>query len=93
MPEKILIVTFIVYAIYFTMLRNMIFGRVRDLFKWVPEFWQKPIFACSVCMTPYYGSVVYWLIWGNSVREWVIVVISAMGLMAVFVKMFPYADP
>lgn len=85
MLEKAVIIAFIVIAIWATMLYGMIFGFVRELFK-LPMWLQKPIYECVICMTAWYGSIAYWLFWGNSVKEWVIVVISAMGIATIFVN-------
>ncbi len=96
MIEKIVIIALIVIAIWATMLYGMIFQFIRY---WaiikeedehgpakyrIPKWMVKPLFDCTTCMTPYYGSAVYWLIWGNSVKEWVFVVIAAMGLVTIF---------
>lgn len=93
MLEKAAVISFIVIAIWATMLYGMIFGFVRNWFvKWegekpvymVPKWLCKPIFECVICMTFWYGTAAYWLIWGESVKEWVIVVNSAMGITTIF---------
>ncbi len=85
MLEKIVIISLLVIAIWATMLPTMILGFLGN---WIvdkfPEWISKPVCDCVVCMVPYYGSALYWLIWGNSGKEWGIVVISAMGLNVVF---------
>lgn len=88
MLEKIVITSFIVMAIWATMLEGMIFGIIRVWFANLAEKYQKPLFECPICLTPWYGSLVYWLLWGESLREWGIVIIAAMGLNTVFVKLF-----
>jgi hypothetical protein len=35
-------------------------------------------------MTFWYGTAAYWIFWGESVKEWVIVVNSAMGITTIF---------
>jgi len=88
MAEKIFIISCIVMAIWATMWEKGIFGFVRRWLKNIPEKLQFPIFDCPVCMTMWYGSVVYWLVWGISIKEYIIVIIAATGLNAIFVKLF-----
>lgn len=97
MLEKVFITSFIVFAIYATMMEGMIFEFVQKWYykateNWSEkkaEFYAKPIFDCPICMTIYYGSAAYWLIYGNSWQEWLIVIIAAMGVNTIFVKVFP----
>jgi hypothetical protein len=39
----------------------------------------------------WYGTGIYWLLWGSGWVEWAVVVIAAMGLNAVLIKLMP--DP
>lgn len=71
-----------------TFWKGMIFGKVHDLFANLNENIQSPLYACVVCMTPYYGSALYWAIWGVGVKEWLVVVFAGMGLNAIFVRLF-----
>jgi len=75
--------------IWATFWPGMIFGGIRDLLANLNEKLKQPLFECPVCMCPYYGSILYWIIWGESVKEWLIVVFAAAGMNAVFVKLFP----
>lgn len=78
-------------AIWATMWEDAIFEFVRKSFEResISDRLKKPIYDCPICMTMWYGSALYWLIWGNSVSEWLIVTVAAMGLNTVFVKLFP----
>lgn len=78
-------------AIWATMWEDAIFEFVRKSFEResISDRLKKPIYDCPICMCPWYGTVLYWLIWGNSVKEWLIVIIAAMGLNAVLIKLFP----
>lgn len=87
MPEKIIIVALIVFALWSTMWEDMIFGRVNTWFANLKESLQKPLYACVICMTPWYGSVAYWLLYGNSWQEYIIVIGAATGLNAVITKL------
>lgn len=88
MTDKIFIVAFMVMAIYSTMLYGMIFQIVRMKLDKAPHWLQKIIYDCPVCMCPYYGTAIYWLIWGDSVKEWVVVIVAAMGLCSVLIRLF-----
>lgn len=88
MIEKIFIIAFMVMAIYSTMLYGMIFQIVRVKLDKAPQWLKKIVYDCPVCQTPYYGSAIYWLIWGNSVKEWIIVIIAAMGACSVLIRLF-----
>lgn len=92
MLEQIFIVSFIVMAIWATMWEGMIFGFIRKWLQVLPEKLQMPIFDCPICMSIWYGEIAYWIIWGNSIKESIIVAISSMGLNAIFVKMFREDD-
>lgn len=90
MIEKIAIISFLVYAVHYTMQPGEIFAKLGDFFyNMLPEKIHPPVFECQVCMCPHYGTVLYWLIWANSPKEWIIVVISAMGLNVILNNLFP----
>lgn len=86
MVEKIVITSLSVIAIWATMLYGMIFGFIGDLGQKLPVWLQKPIYDCPICMCFWYGSAIYWMVWGVSISEWLLVVISSMGLVTWFVK-------
>lgn len=90
MIEKIVILSFLVMAIWATMWEGAIFEFVR---KWgekhLSEKMRKPLYDCPICMGFWYGSFLYWVIWGVGFKEWAIVVVAAMGLNAILIKLFP----
>lgn len=49
----------------------------------LPTQFHQPVFECNVCMTPYYGSALYVLIYGVS-WQWPVVIITAMGLSIMY---------
>lgn len=68
---------------------GMIFHGIADYAarkKW-PEKLEKPIFSCPICMTPYYGSVFYWVCLAGSWREWIVVIFVAMGINSLLVRL------
>lgn len=86
---QVFIVSFLVMFIWATMLEEMIFGKVRILFVNLNEFYKKPFFECPICMAPHYGTAIYWLLFGNNWKEWLIVIFIAAGINTVYVKLFP----
>jgi hypothetical protein len=98
MIEKIFIISFLVFAIWYTMKPGEIFESLGYWFeKNLPEKIHPAVFSCFVCMCPYYGSLLYWLIWGLWLhvaqwQEWLVVVIAAMGLNGIFSHLFPKDD-
>lgn len=88
MIEKILIISFIVIAIWCFLLPGMILGKVGDYAdRKLPTWLKHMLLDCPVCMCNIYGGIAYWLIYGQSVRDWVIVIFASMGFITIFVKM------
>lgn len=84
MIEKAFIISLFVFAINYTMKHGEIFGFIGDwLDEWLPEKIKDPVFNCVVCQAPWYGTALYWLIWGIAWKECLIVIIAAMGLNVV----------
>jgi len=81
MIEKIVIISLLVLAIHYSMQEGEIFGKLGDwLYYNLPDKIHKPIFACNVCMCPWYGSLIYWIIpWVHIWWVGIVVVLSAMG--------------
>lgn len=97
MIEQIVITALLVLSIWYSMQEGEIFGFVT---KWgekhLSECWQQPIYACNVCQTPWYGSLIYWGLgflipdrWPTSFAEWPVIVIAAMGVNATINKLAP----
>lgn len=93
MLVEIVIIALIVFAIHFTLQQGEIFGKFGDaLYDNLPEKMHDPVFNCPVCMTPWHGTLIYWLIFGYGVEDWLITVVSAMGLVVVILKLAPEKD-
>lgn len=89
MLSPALIIALIVLSIHYTMQEGEIFSRLGDWFNNnLPEKIHAPVFECNVCMTPWYGSVIYVLIWGVN-WQWPVVVIAAMGINVAINKLSP----
>lgn len=59
----------------------------------------QPLFRCPVCMAPYYGSALYWLIpWtrlglpAHDWAAWPVIAIGALGLNSIIVRLFKDDD-
>lgn len=95
MIEKVVIISFLVFATYITMQDDMIFDRLGHWFeKILPEWFHKPAFACVICMGGIYGAAWYWLVYGllfqsATPKEWIVVNLSVIGLNAILTKLFP----
>lgn len=87
MIEKIVIIALIVFAIWYSMQEDEIFyGLAQFLEKYLPEAIHKPVFACHICMTPWYGTGLYFLI--PLLPQWIPIAIAAMGLNAMLTKLW-----
>lgn len=82
--QRAFIIATIVIAIWCCYLPGMILGKINDIE--MPEWLASPVYHCSVCMTPYYGSAVYWVFFHQSVMDWILVIGVAMGICTIFVK-------
>jgi hypothetical protein len=97
MLEKSLIIALLVLSIWYTMSEGEIFEGLGKFFeKHLPKAIHPAVFGCNVCMTPWYGTLLYWLIpWqklGLTVSnwlEWPVVIIGSMGINIVINKWSP----
>lgn len=90
MLEIIIVIALFVWGIHVVFWNSMILGFVsRWLMYRIPTWLQKILYACPICMTPYYGSLLYWLRWHDNILDWAICIISAMGLSGIIVTLIP----
>ncbi len=59
MLESAFVIAFIVYFIKATTWKGMIFYEITQKWESWPEFVRKPLYECPVCMTPWWGVVIY----------------------------------
>ncbi len=87
--QRAFIVACIIMAIWKCFQPQMIFGFVGDWLerKGLPLFYRYPICECNVCMTPWWGTAIYWIIWHQLITEYVVVILVAMGIGTIFSKM------
>jgi hypothetical protein len=92
--EKSLIISLLTLSIWYTFQEGEIFQGLGKWFeKHLPEQVHPAVFACNVCITPWYGTVMYWLIPWDKVGltrsfllEWPLVIIGAMGINIIINK-------
>lgn len=112
--HQIIIISCLVFAIHYTMQPGEIFGFLDDLYEGLAERaylkgheklyafmckLKEPIMDCQVCMTPWHGTYLYWLIpWsrlGLPAHDWVawlVIIIAAMGFNSIIVRLFKNDD-
>ena len=88
MIEKILITNWVVFAVWVSMTEGMIFDKLGNWFdKNLPSDKLKHfVFDCPICMASLYGSLFYWIWYGDSWKEWIVVILACVGLSAIIVK-------
>lgn len=66
---------------------KMILGFIGDWLERKYPLWLRyPICECTCCMSFWYGSAVFWLIWGGGLLSWVLTISVAAGLSTIFGK-------
>lgn len=85
MLEPIIIISLLVLAIWYTFQEGEIFGFMQRYSDWKIA---PALFDCNVCMTPWWGSLLYVIIYGINCK-WPVVVFSAMGINAAINKLSP----
>ena len=83
---RAIIIALLVLAIWYTFQEGEIFGFVSYYGDRLPDKLQQPLFACNVCMSPWWGSAIYWTLVGLKVwPDYGITVglLTAMGAMGV----------
>lgn len=86
-----LIISLIVLFLHATTWKGMVFESVKNLIK--PEgMLYKPIYGCPICMTPWWGSLIYWIFFNISVTDWLLTVGAASGLAVIWVVFIDLKD-
>jgi hypothetical protein len=90
MLEQSVIIALIVLSIWYTMQEGEIFAGLGRWFeKNLPAKVHPAVFECNVCMSFWYGSALYWILYGHSMVNWLVVVVVAMGINIVINKLSP----
>lgn len=72
-------------------------GLINDWVKKIIDpdaFWAKPLYGCPICMTPYYGTIIYFLMGFShflipSFFGWLFTIAIASGFSTLIVIMTP----
>lgn len=91
--EKSLVIAFLVLGAASLLWDGMLLEKLRPkLEKALPEFLQKPLFACAVCMTPWWGSLAYIILFGFDGLTMLSTIIIAFTINLLLVKFLNMAD-
>lgn len=86
-----LIISLIVLFLHACTWDGMIFEKVKTLLK--PEgMLYKPIYGCPICMTPWWGTLMYWVFFAVSLEDWLLTVGMASGLSVIWVVLIDFKD-
>lgn len=89
----ILQLSFIIFAVWYTMQDGEIFGVLGNLFSRLPVVFHNPLYDCPVCMTPWYGTpITIFIFHVYDPLQIILIVIPAMGLNAIILKLAPDKD-
>lgn len=84
MVEKILTISLCTIGYCCTFWQGMIFERIGDWLELsLPEWINKPLWQCYICCCMWFGSLVYWVLFGDSITQWLVCCIGAMGVNAI----------
>lgn len=108
--HQVIIISLLVFAIHYTMLPGEIFDFIEKWYENMAERvaakghmklygfmckLKEPLIACPVCMVPWHGTYIYWLIpWpriglpAHDWAAWFIIILAALGLNSIIVRVF-----
>ena len=84
-------ISLIVLFLHATTWDGNIFAGIKTIIKPKGNLY-KPLYGCPICMTPYYGSFIYYLYFYQSWQNWVLTVFTAAGLSVVWVLTIDIKD-
>lgn len=86
-----LIISFIVLFIHATTWEGHIFEGVKKIIKPEGKLY-KPIYGCPICMCPWWGTVLYLILFNESFKDWFITIGAAAGLSVLYVLLIQIKD-
>lgn len=100
MLEASFIIAFMVYFLKATTWKGMIFNKIKVKFNHWPGWIRKPLFQCPVCMTPWWGAVIYLIAFYAGLTEFselslvriIYTLFTASGINAAFLTIFKIYD-
>src|SRR5688572_7238366 len=87
MIENAFIIAMIVLFLHATTWEGMIFDGIKNFN--IPGWIRKPLYSCPICMTPWWGTLLYWIFFHGSLCGWLLTVGAASGIN-VFSVIFLY---
>lgn len=100
MLTNIVIISILVFAIWYLFLEQEIFGFVNSWFGGRDKKWQKPLYTCPACMAPWWGTLIYFGLHYAGIENFsnirwstiLITVLGSLGLNAILLKLFGKDD-
>lgn len=91
MTEQAAIIALIILFFHATTWETHIFHGIR---KYIPEEHKlaKPIYNCPICMTPWWGTLIYWLFFHIGFADWLLTVGAASGFGVISVVLIHAKD-
>jgi hypothetical protein len=91
MIENSLIIALIILFLHATTWDGHIFQKVR---KWISEDFNisKPIYNCPICMTPWWGTLIYLIFIHYSFSDYILTIGAASGLSVISVVLIAAKD-
>ncbi|WMJ72947.1 hypothetical protein RCC89_07195 [Cytophagaceae bacterium ABcell3] len=85
MLEQAFAIAFIVYFIKATTWRGMIFHPIILKLRTLPSYIKKPVYECPICMTPWWGALIYFLAHITGLPEFEILTVERL-IFTVFIS-------
>ncbi len=84
MIENSLIIALIILFLHATTWDGHIFNGIRKLIDEDKKI-SKPIYNCPICMTPWWGTLIYGLFFHIGWLDWLLTIGAAAGISVIFV--------
>jgi hypothetical protein len=91
MVAHALVIALIVLFLHSCTWDGEIFEGVKRLIKPEKKI-SKPIYGCPICMTPWWGTLIYWIFFHSSVQDWLLTVGAAAGMSVISVVLIDIKD-
>jgi hypothetical protein len=91
MAERALIIAMIVLFLHACSWRGMIFSGIKKIIEPKGHLY-KPLYGCPICMTPWYGTIIYLLFFHISLADGVLTVAAASGFNVLSVLLIDIKD-
>jgi len=78
--NKVITISLIITAIHVSMLPEMIFSWIRNIFLKLPVYLHNPLFNCLICMGGIYTIILYPILYGFDFKDIIITMLQVIGL-------------